>query len=405
MSTRSGSSDPRPTGPLAGLRVLDLTQFILGPVATQILGDLGAEVVKVESPDGDANRHIGPARHPGMAALFLGMNRNKRSVVLDLKQARAREVLYDMARQCDVFVHSLRADAAERLGVAYEDIRRINPRIVYASAPGYRSDGPRRYRPAYDDVIQGQSGIAGMNLLAYGEPRYLPTVIADKFCGHVLASSIGMALFHRERTGEGQAVEVPMLETMLSFNLIEHLWTGHFDAPMGELGYGRALMPDRRPMATLDGHICLMATTDVQWRHLFEAIERPDLAADPRFASVASRSAHFPQLYGAVRAEMARRTTADWQARLDAADIPNAPAARLADLPTDPYLVETGFFHRYTHPQAGPMVTPSIPVRFTGTPGEVRRPPPCLGEHTQEILREFGFDDATIAEVAVAPRA
>ncbi|MEI8264469.1 MAG: CoA transferase [Betaproteobacteria bacterium] len=397
MTDRPASAAVTPTGPLAGLRVLDLTQFILGPVATQILGDMGADVVKVESPEGDANRHIGPARHPAMAALFLGMNRNKRSVVLDLKQDRMRDMLFEMVRGVDVFVHSLRADAAQRLGVTYADIGAVNSRIVYASAPGYRSDGPRRFRPAYDDVIQGQSGIAGMNLLAHGEPRYLPTVIADKFCGHVLASSIAMALFHRERTGQGQAVEVPMLETMLAFNLIEHLWTAQFDDPAGELGYGRALMADRRPMATRDGHICLMATTDPQWEKLFRAIERPDLAADPRFASVASRSAHFPQLYGALREEMVRRTTAEWQARLDEADIPNAPAAKLADLPSDPYLVETGFFHRYVHPQAGPMVTPSIPVRYTATPGQVRRPPPCLGEHTEEVLREFGFDESAIA--------
>jgi crotonobetainyl-CoA:carnitine CoA-transferase CaiB-like acyl-CoA transferase len=399
MSTHEDRADVPATGPLSGLKVLDLTQFILGPLATQILGDMGADIIKIETPEGDQNRFIGPARHPGMGALYLGMNRNKRSVVLDLKDEQTRDLLYRMAGSADVFVHSLRPDAAERLGVTYADISKHNPGIVYANAPGYRSDGPRRNRPAYDDVIQGQSGIAGMNLRAYGEPRYLPTAIADKFCGHVLASSIAMALFHRQRTGQGQAVEVPMLETMLSFNLVEHLWTGNFDAPMGELGYDRGLRPDRKPMATLDGHICLLAITDAQWHKLFEALERPELAVDLRFATVASRAQHVGPLYDAVRESIAKRSTAEWLRRLEAADIPHGQAARLEDLPTDPYLVETGFFHRYAHPQAGPLVTPSIPVKFTQTPPQLRRPPPCLGEHTEEILREFDCDDATIDHV------
>lgn len=389
------------TGPLTGIRVLDLTQFILGPVATQILGDMGADVIKIESPSGDQNRYIGPSRVPGMAALYLGMNRNKRSVVLDLKSSEGKEALYTMAESVDVFVHSLRTDAAERLGISHAVISARNPKIVYASAPGYRSDGPRRNRPAYDDVIQGESGIVGMNLLAHGEPRYLPTVIADKFCGYVLASAISMALFDRERTGEGQAVEVPMLETMLAFNLIEHLWTGNFDEPMGALGYERALMSHRRPFATLDGHLCLMATTDTQWRNLFSAIGRPELVSDERFATVAARSARFQELYGTVAEELRKRTTGEWQRLLDEADIPNAPARHLADLPTDPYLVETGFFHHYRHPTAGPLVTSSIPVRFSRTPPALRRSPPCHGEHTAEVLAEFGFDEAAISALCM----
>jgi crotonobetainyl-CoA:carnitine CoA-transferase CaiB-like acyl-CoA transferase len=400
QSMSNSTSDLKKTsGPLTGLKVLDMTQFILGPVATQILGDMGADIIKIESPEGDPNRFIGPSRAEGMAALYMGMNRNKRSAVLNLKNPLGKDALYRMVKECDVFLHSLRPDAAERLGVSYSDIRALNPSIIYASAPGYRSDGPRRNRPAYDDVIQGQSGIAGMNFLANGQPRYFPTVLADKFCGYVLASSISMALFHRERTGEGQSVEVPMLETMLSFNLIEHLWTGNFDEPMGPLGYERALMPHRRPMATLDGHICLMATTDSQWEKLFSALERPDLKSDPRFLTVSSRSAHFPELYGAVGESIATQTTAHWQERLDIADIPNAPVAKLADLPSDPYLVETGYFHRYSHATAGPLVTTSIPVKFSTTPGQLRQPPPTLGEHTHEILKEFGFQDHEISNL------
>jgi formyl-CoA transferase len=390
----------RASGPLSGIRVVDLTQFILGPVATQILGDYGADVIKIESPEGDLNRKIGPARYPDMATLFLGMNRSKRSVVLNLKRPEALDALNRMIQDADVFVHSMRPSSAERLGVGYTAVAARNPRIVYACAPGYRQDGPYRDRPAYDDVIQGESGIAGIAELAFGEPRYMPTVLADKFCGHILASSIGMALVHRERSGEGQEVQVPMLETMMSFNLIEHLSAGAFDKPMGELGYDRALMSFRRPFATQDGHICLMATSDAQWRGLFSACGRADLGSDPRFSTVAERSKRFPELYRMIGEEMAKRTTADWQARLDAADVPNGVARKLRDLPHDPYLIATGFFHRYEHPQAGPMITPSVPVQFSKTPAQIQGPPPTLGEHTRSVLSEIGYTDEQIARMS-----
>ena len=395
-------SDPKPgkTGPLSGFRVVDMTQFILGPVATQILGDYGADVIKIESPGGDLNRKIGPSRYPDMTAMFLGMNRNKKSVVLNLKRPEALEALNRMIDDADVFVHSTRVQSAERLGVGYAAVSARNPRIVYAFAPGYRQDGPHRDRPAYDDVIQGESGIAGIMALSTGEPRYLPTVIADKFCGHILASSIGMALVHRERTGEGQEVQVPMLETMMSFNLIEHLWSGTFDQPMGELGYDRALMSYRRPYATKDGHICLMATSDAQWQGLFAACDRPELASDPRYSTLNERSKRFAELYQLIGEEMAKRTTAEWRERLDAADVPNGVAKMLNDLPRDPYLVETGFFHRYTHPQAGPMVTTSIPVHLSKTPGAIQSPPPTLGEHTQSVLSAMGYSESEIARMS-----
>jgi crotonobetainyl-CoA:carnitine CoA-transferase CaiB-like acyl-CoA transferase len=357
-------------------------------------------VLKIESPEGDLNRKIGPARHRDMAVMFLGMNRNKKSVVLNLKHREALGALQRMIENADVFVHSMRPDAAERLGVGYKAVAALNPRIVYACAPGYRQDGPWRNRPAYDDVIQGESGIAGINELAYGEPRYLPTVIADKFCGHILASSIGMALVHRERTGEGQEVQVPMLETMLSFNLIEHLWTGAWDEPQGPLGYDRALTKLRRPFATKDGHICLMATSDAQWRGLFAACDRPELAKDPRYATLEARSHRFAELYQMISDAMALHTTAEWQKRLDAADVPNGAARKLNDLPADPYLVETGFFHHYSHPQAGPMITPSIPVMFSKTPGAIKTAPPTLGEHTHTVLSGMGYSDDEIQRMS-----
>lgn len=403
MTETQATSKPqaKATGPLKGIKVLDLSQFILGPVSTQIMGDMGADVIKVETPAGDMNRDIGPQRHPKMSALFLGMNRNKRSVVLDLKNPKALQALYTMVKDCDVFIHSMRRSATARLGISYKDISAINPRIIYAAGQGYSSKGTDSERPAYDDVIQGESGIGGINHLFHGEPHYFPMAFCDKFCGYVLASSVAMALYHREKTGVGQEVEVPMLETVMSFNLIEHLWTGQFDNPQGDLGYQRVLMKDRKPFATQDGFVCLMATSDDQWQRLFGALGHPEMAHDARFAKLVDRSLHFPELYAFVAEQLKTNTTAHWREALDRADVPNGKVRMLADLPTDPYLQASGFFHHYSHPMAGDMVTPSIPVSFSATPGEIRTPPPTLGEHTREVLQEFGVDEQDIQALAL----
>ena len=272
------------SGPLAGIRVLDLTSAVLGPVATQILGDMGADVIKVEPPEGDPIRPLGPARHPGMGAYFLNINRNKKSVALDLKRPAAREALLKLVETADVFVHNMRLGAAERLGLDYQAVAGRNPCIVYAAATGFRKDGAYRDRPSFDDVIQGESGLAALNGGVGGEPRYVPMAVCDKICGYVLASAVSMALFHRERSGKGQEVHVPMLETMVAFNLVDHLWHGVLAEPEKGLGYPRMLTQHRRPFPTKDGHICILATTDAQSRHLFEAIDRPELADDERFS-------------------------------------------------------------------------------------------------------------------------
>jgi len=392
------------SGPLAGIRVIDLTAAVLGPVATQILGDLGAEVIKIEPPEGEMMRGIGPARNPGMAAYYLNVNRNKKSLVLDLKRPPAREALLRLAATADVLVHNMRPGAAERLGIDYAAVAVVNPRIIYAAASGYRKDGPDRDRAAFDDVIQGESGLAAINGGVAngtdgGPPRYVPMVVCDKLCGYVLASSVGMALFHRERTGEGQEIHVPMLENMIAFNMVDHLWHGVFGEPEKGLGYPRMLTPWRRPYATADGHICLLATTDRQWRNLFAALDCPELIEDSRFSSIPARTGNIDALYTILGEKMRTRSTAEWRQRLDAHDVPNGVVNDMQAVVADPRLHESGFFLRYEHPSEGACITMPYPVDFSASPVGFRLPPPRLGEHNAEILGKLGYSAAEIADI------
>jgi len=386
------------TGPLQGVTVIDLTINVLGPVCTQILGDMGANVIKVEPPGGDPMRKLGPGHEQSMAAHFMAMNRNKRSLELNLKRPEALTALKAVIAKADVLVHSMRAAAVDRLGLGFETLSELNPRLIYAAAGGYAQSGPWKDRPAYDDVIQGQSGFAGMIQQANGEARYAPMAIADKYCGTQLASHIGMALFARSNSGKGQMVHLPMLETMTAFNIVDHLWLANFDRASEGVGFPRMFTPHRRPYPTKDGHISLLAITDAEWRRLFAALGKPELANDERFAKLEGRTVNINTLYSILGDRIAEETTDHWQAEFDAADIANAPMATLQDLFEDTYLQDTGFFQPMQHPDVGPTLQMRPAADFSETPPNIHRPQPKLGADGQDILQEAGLDEAAIAE-------
>jgi crotonobetainyl-CoA:carnitine CoA-transferase CaiB-like acyl-CoA transferase len=397
--TNAKAFSAQPAGPLGGIRVIDVTTVVLGPFCTQTLGDMGADVIKVEPPEGDSTRGIGPSRTPGMGSYFANLNRNKRSIVLDLKRPAGKAALLRLVETADVFVHNMRLGAAQRLGLDYAKLSEVSPNLIYASASGFRKGSKQQQVPAFDDLIQGVSGTAALNAGPDGAPRYFPSVLIDKLTGAQLASAIGMALFHRQRSGVGQEVHLPMMETILSFLLVEHLWSGTLGEPEKGLGYPRMLTPYRRPYRTKDGFISVIAHTDAQWSKLFDAMGVPDYKDDPRFATLPARSANIDALYATLAEGMHVRTTDDWIATLSAADIPCGKVNRLEDLFADSYLTDTNYFEHLTHPDEGQVVVPAIPVQLSQTPGAVRRLWPKLGEHTQEILQEAGCSEAEIAAV------
>ena len=384
-------------GPLAGFRILDLTSVLMGPYATMTLGDLGADVVKVEPPGGDIIRQVGPGRSPLMGGMFLNNNRSKRGIALDLKRPGGRAALLRLAAGSDVLVTNVRPAAMERLQLGYAAVAAANPAIIYASLVGYGQAGPYAARPAYDDLIQGAVGIPALAAANAGaEPRYAPVTMADRVTGLHAATAILAALLARTRTATGQQVEIPMFETMASFVLGDHLSGLAYDPPLDGGGYARLLAPDRKPYATADGHVCALIYTDAHWRRFFALIGRPEMLADPRFCDHPARARHIREVYAEVAAILRTRTTADWLGLLQQADIPCTPVNGIADLLADPHLNQVGFFEDVEHPTEGPMRRLRVHTGWSGTLPEPTRLAPGLGEHGREVLEEAGCSAAEI---------
>jgi crotonobetainyl-CoA:carnitine CoA-transferase CaiB-like acyl-CoA transferase len=370
---------------------------MLGPFCTQILGEMGADVIKVEPPGGDIGRWTGAFKTPGMSSAYLMKGRNKRSVVLDLKKPEAQEPLKRLVESADVFVHNIRPKAAARLGINYESIAAIKPDIVYAAATGYGEEGPFVDKPAYDDLIQGASGLASLFGSVTGTPRYGPSVLADKTTGLFLTYSISMGLFHRERTGEGQKIHVPMYESFAGFIMNEHMQGRMYDPPTGEAGYQRMLTPHRRPFPTADGYVCVLPYNDKHWGRFFDVAGKPELAKDPRFTDQPSRSRNIDALYEIVTEIMAHRTSAEWLCVLEEADIPVMPMNSPEDLLDCPHLTAVGMFPEVEHPTEGRIRHIKVPVSFSKTPGGYYRHPENLGQSTREALADVGYSETEIA--------
>ncbi len=388
------------TGTLDGIRVVDLTTVILGPWATQMLGDMGADVIKVETHAGDTTRHSGPRRNPEMASLFMSTNRNKRSVVLDLSTRQGRDALTKIVATADVFVHNMRPKVAKKLEMNYEKFKAINPGLIYCETYGFRKDGPMADKPAYDDIIQAASGIADLMTITSDQPRYAPTIMADKTSTFNVVAGILAALFKRERSGgDGQALEVPMFESLVEYVMVEHLYGACFDPPIAQMGYERLLNTMRKPYATKDGYLAVLPYNDDNWKQLFLLAGRDDLIGDPRFKDLSTRTKHSQEIYGLLADIVATETTEFWQRELEKVGIPVQTVATKEELLSNEQLEATGFWRFEDHPTEGRIRMTDPPIRFSENPSTIRRLQPKLGEHSAEILAEAGYSESEIADL------
>ncbi len=388
------------SGPLKGVKVVDMTTVVMGPYATQILAALGADVIKVESPAGDNTRHGGMMRTPMMSDRFLHLNRGKRSVVLNLKQPTGRAALIRLIEGADVLVYNVRPQAMQRLGLGYKEVSAMNPRLIYVGAYGFSQQGPYAARPAYDDLIQGMVALPWlMSKAGGGEPRYVPATLFDRIVGLHVVYSVMAALFERTATGKGQAVEVPMFEAVAEMLLGDHMGGRTFEPPLGPSGYGRVLSAERRPFRTRDGYVCVLIYNDKQWESFFRILEEAGESRNPDFATQKERSQHVEAMNAFVAAQMAKRTSEEWLAKLSEADIPCAPLYSLDDLIDDPHLQAVRFFNRSDHPSEGKVVGLTTPTRWPSHALEAGRHAPQFAEHTREVLEQLGYSDAEIAQL------
>ena len=386
------------TGPLAGLRVIDLTSVLMGPFTTQVLGDLGADVIKIESPEGDTVRHIGTARNPAMGPCFLHVNRSKRSVVLDLKLKQDRQAILELAKTADIFISNVRPAAMARLQLGYEDVFAANPSIIYVSLVGYGQDGPYAQRAAYDDMIQAVCAVPSLIAQAGdGVPRYVPLAMVDRIVGQAAATATLAAVIHRDKTGRGQRVEIPMFETMIPYVMGEHMMGLTFDPPLGPPGYPRLLASTRQAYPTRDGFVCALVYTDKHWQSFFELMGQPDRCSnDPRLASISTRTTHINDLYAEVSAFLLEHSTAYWLEALKAADIPVMPLHTLESLLEDPHLHAVNYFEMVDHPTEGRVRQMPPLGRWSDSVPNSLRPAPTLGQHTDEVLAEIGCGRETL---------
>ena len=386
-------------GPLQGVRIVDLTSVVLGPYASRILADMGADVIKVETLAGDQIRHYKPLRHEGMSGYFLNLNRNKRSICLDLKSAAGLAALKKIIAGANAFMHNMRPKAIARLGLDYESVRALNPDIVYCAAVGFGSGGPYADKAAYDDVIQAGSGLASLQERVSGTPAFAPTVLCDKITGQAVAYAVLGGLYQQARGGGGQTIEVPMLETSVEFALVEHLHAAAFEPPLGDYGFARVLSKYRKPFRTADGFMCILPYSDENWQDFFAFTGKADFAADARFTRLPDRVLHIDLLYALVEETAPTHTNAQWLEFCDKSSIPCMPVRKLEELEGDEHLKAVGMIRIAQHPTEGSYRSVRSPVQFNNQDFKLRRHAPMLGQDTVQLLQEAGYSSDEVNEL------